>query len=339
MHVREVIGGVDHPKRLAAVTRSEMHGHLGDADLNAVVATLRIACSVPMAVINIVSRNTQTYQVEVGAGAPCTIVPDTLSFCAEVVDTRAALVITDARAHPVYADNPMVVDGVVVAYAGVPLIDDGFVLGSVSIFDDQPRQFTDRELELLEHQARLASSVLRLRRTARTDTLTGLPNRALFLERLSRSLVRLHRHEGLVAAMYLDVDRFKTLNDSWGHDTGDWALMELARRLPDVLRTTDTFARLGGDEFAAVCEDVASVEEVERIADRLVKAVDRPLIRNGIPIRIELSIGVVVTDRGDIPPASLLRAADAAMYRAKLIAGSAWVIAESANEDRRTQPK
>lgn len=106
-----------------------MHGHLGDLELNAVVATLRIACAVPIAVVNIVTENMQTYPAEVGVGAPCTTVPDAVSFCAEVVDTRAPLAISDAREHPVYAQNPMVVDGVVGAYAGVPLVDDGVVLG------------------------------------------------------------------------------------------------------------------------------------------------------------------------------------------------------------------
>jgi diguanylate cyclase (GGDEF)-like protein len=326
VHAPPAVGGVDDPKRLAAVARAEMHGHLGDPELNAVVATLRIGCSVPIAVINMVTHDTQTYPAEVGVGAPCTTVPDTLSFCAEVVNTQSSLAIADARTHPVYSANPMVVDGVVGAYAGVPLIDDGYVLGSVSIFDDHARRFTDHELELLGHQARLASSVLRLRRTARTDVLTGLPNRAVFLERLERSVSRLERHGGLVAAMFLDVDGFKELNDSRGHDAGDWMLTELARRITDVMRPTDTFARLGGDEFALVCEDLATVKDVETIAERMVGAVDQPWTLNGRPIRTGVSIGITVTDRSDALPADLIRAADAAMYRAKRIAGSAWVL-------------
>ena len=192
-----VIGGVDDPHRLAAVARAELHGHLGDQDLNAVVASLRIGCSVPIAVINVVTVNTQTYPAEVGVGAPCTTVPDALSFCAEVVNSRSSVAVYDARSHPVYAQNPMVLDGIIGAYAGVPLVDDGFVLGSVSIFNSQPREFTEEHLELLQHQARLASSVLALRRTARTDVLTGLPNRGLFLDRLSRSLARLDRKNEL----------------------------------------------------------------------------------------------------------------------------------------------
>ena len=302
-----------------------MHGHLGDADLNAVVATLRIACAVPIAVVNIVTHNTQTYPAEVGVGAPCTTVPDALSFCAEVVGSRSPLAITNAREHPVYAQNPMVVDGVVGAYAGVPLVDDGFVLGSVSIFDDRPRQFTAEELELLQHQAQLASSVLRLRRTARTDVLTGLPNRSLFLDRLGRSLNRLERQAGLVAVMFLDLNGFKALNDEHGHDAGDQVLVELARRLTDAFRATDTFARLGGDEFAAVCEDLAADEDVDKVVDRVMAAVQRPWQVNGTTIDVGVSLGIIVTHRGEDSPADLMRAADGAMYRAKRMGGSACV--------------
>jgi hypothetical protein len=138
--VTNPVGGVREPDRLAAVARAELHGHLRDQDLNAVVGTLRIACRVPIAVVNIVSENLQTYPAEVGVGAPCTSVPDGLSFCAAVVDTCIPLSVSDARAHPVYCRNPMVLSGVIGAYAGVPLVDDGFILGSVSIFDGAPRE-------------------------------------------------------------------------------------------------------------------------------------------------------------------------------------------------------
>jgi diguanylate cyclase (GGDEF)-like protein len=103
-------------------------------------------------------------------------------------------------------------------------------------------------------------------------------------------------------------------------------LTELARRITDVMRPTDTFARLGGDEFALVCEDLATVKDVETIAERMVGAVDQPWTLNGRPIRTGVSIGITVTDRSDALPADLIRAADAAMYRAKRIAGSAWVL-------------
>jgi len=174
------IRGVRNPQRLRAVAAAELHGHLDDPDLDAVVATLRLACGVPMAVINIVTENLQTYPAEVGVGAPCTQVPDGLSFCAEVVDSGLALAVADAAAHPVYSRNPMVLDGVIGAYAGVPLVDDGVVLGSVSIFGGSARKFSAEVLDIRGLQTRLASSVLALRRSARTDVLTGCPTETFF---------------------------------------------------------------------------------------------------------------------------------------------------------------
>ncbi|MEO6145195.1 MAG: diguanylate cyclase [Dermatophilaceae bacterium] len=209
-----VITGVRDPRRLKAVADAHLSGHLGDPDLDAVVATLRLACGAPIAVVNIVTADQQTYAAEVGVGAPCTSVPDELSFCAEVVDTGRAMTVSDAAAHVVYSQNPLVLGGIIGAYAGVPLVDNGMVLGSVAIFDDHARVFSADVLDILRHQGQLAGSVLALRRSARMDTLTGLPNRALYGDRLAGALARLERHGGMLCVMYLDIDNFKIINDT-----------------------------------------------------------------------------------------------------------------------------
>lgn len=318
------VGGVSNPRRLAAVARAELHGHLKDRDLNAVVATLRLACNVPIAVINVVTENKQTYLAEVGVGAPCTEVPDGLSFCARVVDTGHSLAVADARSHPVYSENPLVRQGVIGAYAGVPLVDDGYILGSVSIFDDEAREFAADDIEILRCQAQLASSVLALRRSARTDPLTSLPNRAVFTDRLATAITRLERHTSRVAVMYFDVDGFKKLNDTYGHDVGDWVLLQLGTRLKPLMRPTDTLARLGGDEFATVCEDLTGAGDAALIAARMVAAVEEPWLLDGQRLDVAVSIGVAVTDTPTQDRAELVRAADAAMYRAKQESGSCW---------------
>ncbi len=328
----DLVGGVTDPRRLAAVARAELRGHLDDADLDAVVGTLRIACGVPIAVVNIVTHDLQTYPAEVGVDAPCTSVPDGLSFCAEVVDTKAPLAVPDARSHPVYAENPLVRAGVVGSYAGVPLVDDGVVLGSVAIFDSEAREFTAEDLELLQHQARLASSVLALRRSARTDVLTGLPNRAVLGDRLAQALDRLDRRPGFAAVLYLDIDGFKDLNDSHGHDVGDWVLQEFADRLSAELRPTDTLVRLGGDEFVAVCEDVESVAAAQGIAQRMVDRVAADWVHRGQSVTVDVSIGVAVTQVRSTDADALVREADAAMYLAKRRGGSGWELAAPSGE-------
>ena len=321
------IRGVRNPARLKAVADAELHGHLSDPDLDAVVGTLRLACAVPMAVINIVTANLQTYPAEVGVGAPCTQVPDTVSFCARVVETGLALAVEDAAEHPVYSRNPLVLDGVVGAYAGVPLIDNGVVLGSVSIFDGAARTFSPDVLEILAFQARLAASVLALRRKARTDVLTGLPNRGVLLERLRLAIARLDRNPGMACVLYLDIDNFKGINDDFGHTAGDAVLVALGRRLLPALRPTDTLSRFGGDEFVAVCEGLNSLDDAEALAARIVEAVSGPWHFGSQPLTVEISMGCALTSSSKAQAVMLLHDADEAMYRAKQHAGTRTVVA------------
>jgi diguanylate cyclase (GGDEF)-like protein len=337
---RPLITGVRNPARLKAVADAHVHGHLHDPDLDAVVATLQLACASSMAVVNIVGADLQTYAAEIGVGAPCTTVADGLSFCAEVVDTGRSLAVADAALHSVYGQNPLVLNGLVGAYAGVPLIDDGVVLGSVSIFNLHARQYSPDVLDILRYQGRLAASVLALRRSARTDTLTGLPNRALYRDRLSAALARMKRHRGFVCVMYLDIDDFKTINDTDGHLAGDEVLIELGARLARALRQTDTVARLGGDEFVVLCEDLTNATDAETMAARIIAATNETWIIRNRRKNIAVSIGVALTDTPSTDPAALLHDADLAMYAAKRLPGSTSVTATTPRTDtgRNTQP-
>jgi diguanylate cyclase (GGDEF)-like protein len=318
--------GVRNTKRLRAVAEADLLGHLGDPDLDAVVETLRLACGVPIAVVNIVRSNLQTYPAEVGVGAPCSAVPDGLSFCAEVVDTGLPLAVADAANHPVYSRNPMVLSGVIGAYAGVPLVDNGVVLGSVSIFDGSVREFSTEVLKILGYQGQLAASVIALRRKARTDVLTGLPNRERLLDGLSSAIARLDRHPGLACVLYFDVDEFKAINDTYGHAAGDGVLVELGHRLLTVLRSTDTASRFGGDEFVVACGDLKSVADAERLTARIVQAITADWHVNGQQLNVDVSIGCALTASPTTQPTMLLHDADEAMYMAKQLPGTRSVV-------------
>jgi diguanylate cyclase (GGDEF)-like protein/PAS domain S-box-containing protein len=149
------------------------------------------------------------------------------------------------------------------------------------------------------------------------DDLTGLANRALFKDRLEHALTR--RMNGrMVGVLYLDVDRFKTVNDSLGHTAGDALLQTIAARLRSVLRPEDTIARLGGDEFAILVEDVRLPDETVSLAKRVLTAFDEPFDLDGRQMPIHASVGVVVTSMGERTGDDLLRDADVAMYRAKV---------------------
>ncbi|HXU87188.1 MAG TPA: EAL domain-containing protein [Verrucomicrobiae bacterium] len=150
------------------------------------------------------------------------------------------------------------------------------------------------------------------------DDLTGLANRALFKDRLEHALTRRVQSNRLVGLLYLDVDRFKTVNDSLGHTAGDALLQTIAARLRSVLRPEDTIARLGGDEFAILVEDVRLPDETLALAKRVLTAFDEPFDLDGRQMAIRASIGVVVTPVGERTGDELLRDADVAMYRAKV---------------------
>jgi diguanylate cyclase (GGDEF)-like protein/PAS domain S-box-containing protein len=148
------------------------------------------------------------------------------------------------------------------------------------------------------------------------DPLTGLANRALLIQRLDHAAARLARRPGLLALLFIDLDRFKLVNDTLGHDAGDELLKESALRLRDAVRPEDLVARLGGDEFVVLCEDLNEVADAEALATRLVRTLNVPVRLRGREIFVSASVGVV-TDDGHRTATEILGDADSAMYRAK----------------------
>jgi diguanylate cyclase (GGDEF)-like protein len=152
------------------------------------------------------------------------------------------------------------------------------------------------------------------------DSLTGLPNRLLLTDRLSQALLDRDRRGGDVAVAFVDLDRFKRVNDSFGHPIGDALLVEVAQRLTQRIRATDTLARLSGDEFVVIWRDLGSPEEATFLSERLGSALREPYHLGGDVVDISASIGVVVGRNGD-GVEQLLHASDAAMYEAKRLGG------------------
>ena len=150
------------------------------------------------------------------------------------------------------------------------------------------------------------------------DALTGLPNRALFLDRVAGALARLERRpDDHFALLYLDLDRFKLVNDSLGHGVGDHLLVEVADRLRSCVRPSDTVARLGGDEFAVLLDDAGDATEASHVAERICQRIAEPFEIDGREIFTLASLGIATSETGYCSPESVLRDADAAMYRAK----------------------
>jgi diguanylate cyclase (GGDEF)-like protein/PAS domain S-box-containing protein len=152
------------------------------------------------------------------------------------------------------------------------------------------------------------------------DSLTNLPNRALFSDLLGRSIGRAQRREDYrFAVLFLDIDRFKIVNDSLGHIIGDQLLVAVARRLESCVRPGDTVARLGGDEFTILVDDIAEVSDATRVADRILRELQRPFNLSGQEVFTSTSIGIALSQTGYERADDLLRDADLAMYRAKAL--------------------
>lgn len=149
------------------------------------------------------------------------------------------------------------------------------------------------------------------------DALTGLPNRLLFRDRLEQALAYARRHEKVLAVMFLDLDRFKTINDTLGHSVGDQLLQGVARRLTHCVREEDTVARMGGDEFTLLLPEVEQVDDVARIAQKLIDALKPPFYIEGYELYSSTSIGIAFYPNDGEEPETILKNADTAMYRAK----------------------
>jgi diguanylate cyclase (GGDEF)-like protein len=230
------------------------------------------------------------------------------------------VVVEDYEESP--SGHPAMVGFGIQASMSAPIHEHGGAVGSLAIGTRRPgRRYSEAERDVLVAFAGQAGLALMDAKTVDTmvhqalhDPLTGLPNRSLFLDRLEHALARAERTGGGVAVCFIDLDEFKTVNDSLGHAAGDELLVAVAERMQRCARASDTAARLGGDEFALLLEDVEDVAAAVGVASRIADELRAPLRIQGREIRTSGSIGIASgSRRGD----DVLRNADVAMYRAK----------------------
>lgn len=206
-----------------------------------------------------------------------------------------------------------------------PVLWDERVVAVLEFFSDRHQEADELLLEAMTSIGTQLGRIIESKRyeeqllhNALHDPLTDLPNRALFLETLKQSLARLKRHSDyLFAVLFIDLDRFKVVNDSLGHVIGDLLLVEIARRIQACLRPMDVVARLGGDEYAILLDDIKNVTDATRTVERIRTKLQLPLTLNGREIYTSASIGIALSSPGYDRPEHLLRDADTAMYRAK----------------------
>jgi diguanylate cyclase (GGDEF)-like protein/PAS domain S-box-containing protein len=195
--------------------------------------------------------------------------------------------------------------------------------GVLGAFATEPAKFDADDANSLQAVANVLAAAIdrgqaddEIRHRALHDPLTGLPNRVLFVDRLEQALAHARRDGKRVGVLFCDLDQFKLVNDSLGHEAGDELLSAVAPRLAAVLRSSDTVARFGGDEFGILVEAIDDERDVTKAAERIARALVTPFVLRGREHFVTASIGIAIGD-GAEPPESLIRDADAAMYRAK----------------------
>jgi diguanylate cyclase (GGDEF)-like protein len=260
-------------------------------------------------------------QTELGEG-PC-LLAYTTGEAVEVPDLR------EEQRFPSF--TPRALTAGMRAVFTFPLRNGDHQLGALDLYRDTPGSLSPRALATAQSLADVAAAYLinarareelkvsaeRSRELALHDALTGLPNRTLMLELLDHALHRNHRTEKATAVLFLDLDDFKTVNDTYGHGVGDQLLVAVARRLSHLLRTSDTVARLHGDEFVILCEDLDSAEHADAIATRLLVAMAQPFALAAVRIETTVSVGIAFADHHHGDAKQVLRDADTAMYEAK----------------------
>jgi diguanylate cyclase (GGDEF)-like protein len=242
------------------------------------------------------------------------------------------VIVPDLTVHPHWSRDGRVAreQGIRAAWA-VPVIasDADRVLGVLTLYHDAPRQPEPADWQLLELAAHLADIAIersqvqaRLAWQATHDALTGLPNRLFFLDQATMALARSQRSKMSVVVLFCDLDRFKFINDSLGHEAGNRLLIALARRLQEVVRPGDVVARFGGDEFTILCEGISDEAHALTIAERVARVVSTPFALGESEVFVTMSVGIAMGQGPACRPEALMENADAAMYRAKARGGN-----------------
>jgi len=293
-----------------------------EAAFNDLASIAAAVCNTPVALVSLVDADRQWFKARIGVDVAET--PRDMSFCARAILRPDELMeIADATQDARFNQNPLVTDGLKIRfYAGAPLLaEDGTAMGTLCVIDQQPRELSASQRQAMQALSRQAMAYMNLRKRvsqlalqSSTDALTGIWNRRAFDLRLQEEWSKHLRRKAPLSMLMLDVDKFKSFNDSFGHPAGDVALRSTASILSQTLRTEDFCARYGGEEFAVLLPEL-DVEAAFLAAERLRLAVANAVWPHR-PITISLGISAMVPV-GDASASSLVARADRALYDAK----------------------
>lgn len=309
-------------QRLADLRRLEILDTVDEQEYDDLTTMAAAICNVPMSVISLIDENRQWFKSRFGLDAPET--PRDQAFCAHAILRPDELMeVHDSAQDDRFADNPLVTGGPKIRfYAGAPLLTaEGSAIGTICVIDQKPRRLTPLQRKALAALSRRVVAQLELRRLVAqlelqslSDGLTGIWNRRAFDRRLREEWSRHARQGASLALLMIDVDRFKSFNDEFGHPQGDQALQRVSTAVARTLRDSDFFARYGGEEFVVLLPHMDAAG-AQLAGERLRNAVER----ENWPLRaVTVSVGVAaVQPQADMNRNTLVARADRALYQAK----------------------
>jgi diguanylate cyclase (GGDEF)-like protein len=304
--------------RLAALYSYNVLDTPPEESFDRITRLARMVLQTPIVLVSLIDRDRQWFKSRQGLAAAET--PRNISFCTHAIQRDVPMVVQDAREDPRFRDNPLVTgEPLIRFYLGVPLrTPDGHNIGTLCAIDRQPRQPSADQIAVLQDLARLVVDELELRQMAVTDSLTGAMTRRGFMREAEKALEQARRYHHPLSCIALDVDRFKLVNDRYGHPTGDRVLRAIAASCRAVMRVVDHLGRMGGEEFAILLPETSpegAATTAERIRQQI--AATEVEIESG-PLRVTASLGVATLPPGSDDIEAMLTAADEALYRAKM---------------------
>jgi diguanylate cyclase (GGDEF)-like protein len=305
----------DEEGRLLALQRLEVLDSPEEEPFEKIVSLVEQILHVPMCAVSLVDRHRQWFKARRGLGV-CETARD-ISFCTHAIGQSGPFVIRDALQDERFVANPLVTSAPFIrSYAGVPLMtSDGYNVGTLCAIDMVPREFPKHEILMLENFAKVILDELELRQIASTDQLSGALSRRAFLEHATSEVMRAQRYDRPLSLAIMDLDKFKAINDGYGHPAGDRVIQRIASLCMSTIRQSDLFGRIGGEEFALLLPET-STEDAKRLAEKIRILFADEVIDVGEPIRATVSIGI----SGLMPEetlATLTDHADRALYMAK----------------------
>ncbi len=307
---------LEEAMRQDALERQQITDTPRDEAFDRVVRLACAALSAPMGAITFIESERQWIKAEQGLGVHET--PRDISFCTHALTGDDVMVVEDASRDPRFASNPFVMskDGIRF-YAGAPLTTrEGYKLGTLCVVDHIPRKIHKRERGLLKDMAAIVVGEMELRRRVGTDVLTGLYTRRFVDELGMREIIRARRDGESLTAAFIDADKFKSINDTYGHPVGDAVLRAIGPACKRALRITDILGRYGGEELVLLLPRTnlqAAIPVLERVRQE-VEAMAIPELK-GRPVTV--SIGAAELGENDLTITDLLGRADTALLRAK----------------------